>query len=232
MEHLFSDGSLSFVGQDVECIPPWLSKKYGTNTKRIDLSYNRLRSVKGLVGFAELLELVLDNNQLSDDVEFPQVNTLETLTINKNNIKDLETFLSKVKEKLPNLKYLSMLGNEACPNQLSSYENDEEDYQRYRYYTIYCLPKLKFLDSTPVTADERKEAQRVGAYMKVVTSEITESSPTETNKSDKNASNDLYSPLPSTDSREGDHKSSFGKCRYVYYGKHSEGNRFIVNNDL
>jgi len=24
----------------------------------------------------------------------------------------------------------------------------------------------------------------------------------------------------------------FGKCRYVYYGRHSEGNRFIRNNDL
>lgn len=26
--------------------------------------------------------------------------------------------------------------------------------------------------------------------------------------------------------------ASFGKCRYVYYGHHSEGNRFIRNNDL
>ena len=26
--------------------------------------------------------------------------------------------------------------------------------------------------------------------------------------------------------------ATFGKCRYVYYGRHSEGNRFIRNNDL
>ena len=38
----------------------------------------------------------------------------------------------------------------------------------FRYYVLYKLPKLKFLDSRPVKEDERKEAQRVGAYMKIV----------------------------------------------------------------
>ena len=33
---------------------------------------------------------------------------------------------------------------------------------------IYKLPKLKFLDSRSVKEDERKEAERVGAFMKVV----------------------------------------------------------------
>ena len=32
----------------------------------------------------------------------------------------------------PLINYLSLLGNEACPNQLSSFEKDEEDYNRYR----------------------------------------------------------------------------------------------------
>ena len=43
---------------------------------------------------------------------------------------------------------------------------------------------------------------------------------------------DIYSPLPSSTGKEGCHRSSFGKSRYVYYGKHSEGNRFIGNNLL
>ena len=30
----------------------------------------------------------------------------------------------------------------------------------------------------------------------------------------------------------GQTKTSVGVCRYVYYGKHSEGNRFILNDDL
>lgn len=35
----------------------------------------------------------------------------------------------------PSLEYLSLLGNEACPNQLVSPDKDEDDYQRYRFVT-------------------------------------------------------------------------------------------------
>lgn len=42
----------------------------------------------------------------------------------------------------------------------------------FRYYVLYMLPKLNFLDSTPVTEAERKEAQRVGQYTKVVSSDF------------------------------------------------------------
>ena len=44
------------------------------------------RSVKGLIGFDNLRELVLDNNNLSDDLELPKLERLETLTVNKNNV--------------------------------------------------------------------------------------------------------------------------------------------------
>lgn len=44
------------------------------------------RSVKGLVGFTKIKELVLDNNNLTDDVEFPEMDSVETLTVNKNNV--------------------------------------------------------------------------------------------------------------------------------------------------
>ena len=37
-----------------------------------------------------------------------------------------------------------------------------------RYYVLYRLPKLTFLDSRPVKQDERDEAQRVGAHMKIM----------------------------------------------------------------
>lgn len=45
-----------------------------------------VRSVKGLVGFDKLVELVLDNNNLGDDIDFPAMEKLETLTVNKNNV--------------------------------------------------------------------------------------------------------------------------------------------------
>ena len=50
--------------------------------------------------------------------------------------------------------------------------------------------------------------------------------------SEEDSQDESYTPLPRDVAAEGDHKGTFGKCRYIYYGKHSEGNRFIVNNDL
>ena len=69
-----------------------------------------------------------------------------------------------------------MLKNPACPNYFIG--KDSDDYQRYRYsvllvivayhyyryYVLHRLKKLKFLDSTPVSSKERKEAERVGPY--------------------------------------------------------------------
>lgn len=39
----------------------------------------------------------------------------------------------KIRDNLPSLTYLSLLGNKACPDQLTDLENDDEDYQRYRF---------------------------------------------------------------------------------------------------
>jgi len=221
---------LTFAGQDVECIPPWLASKYAANTQRLDLSYNRLRSLKGLTGFNGITELILDNNALTDDVEFPLMENLTTLTINKNNIRNLETFLNKIAGNVPSLTYLSLLGNQACPNQLSSVDKDENDYTRYRLYVLHRLPRLKFLDSTTVTEAERKEGIRVGEYMKVVTAD--DNTVNVRNVPEKETMETPYSALPSSSNTEKGHQSSVGKCRYIYYGKQSEGNRFIENNDL
>ncbi|CAB1312848.1 unnamed protein product [Coregonus sp. 'balchen'] len=68
----------------------------------------------------------------------------------------------------PALQYLSLLGNEACPNQLVSLDKDEDDYQRYRYFVLHKLPTLKFLDTRKVSKTEQQEAEARGAFMKVV----------------------------------------------------------------
>jgi hypothetical protein len=47
-------------------------------------------------------------------------------------LKDLDQVLVLAKKSLPALKYLSLLGNEACPDQLSNHEHDDDDYYRYR----------------------------------------------------------------------------------------------------
>ena len=48
-------------------------------------------------------------------------------------IANLEMLLDKISKNLPSLVYLSLLGNQACPNELSFTDRDEEDYQRYRW---------------------------------------------------------------------------------------------------
>ena len=41
-----------------------------------------------------------------------------------------------------------------------------------------------------------------------------------------------YAALSSELTPEGEHSGTFGMSKYVYYGRHSEGNRFIRNSDL
>ncbi|KAL1513816.1 hypothetical protein ABEB36_003171 [Hypothenemus hampei] len=165
----FEDKRLSYSGQNCTRIPEALIKLYGPKVHSLDLSYNDLVTLKGLGMFSELRELILDNNQLSDSMQLPQLLHLKTLSLNKNHIKNLELLLEQVKHQLPSIEYISLLGNFACPNQLSNYENDEEDYQRYRYFVLYHLPNLKFLDSKGVTEEERREARRRGQFMNIVT---------------------------------------------------------------
>ncbi|XP_013068400.2 leucine-rich melanocyte differentiation-associated protein-like isoform X1 [Biomphalaria glabrata] len=241
LTYTFENGQLSCLDCDVSSIPKELIEDYCNITSRLDLSFNLLESLQGLEHFKFLKELVLDNNTLDNSVDFPVLKELQTLTLNKNKFSDLTDLLDKLVASFPNLTYLSLLGNEACPDQLSSSEKDDEDYQRYRYYVLYRLPKLKFLDSTPVTSSEVSEARRVGPYQQVVRPKaILESSESSTSGSPTN----VYSPLPSEtqDMETADHKeeveelnvarSYWGKNRSRYLGRNSEGNRFITDGIL
>merc|ERR1711916_230000 len=97
------------------------------------------------------------------------------------------------------------------------------------------LPQLKFLDSRTVTAEERAEAERVGAFMRVVRPSVGGSDgvdmPSDTAAA-KTSSEDDYTPLPPSQGREGRHSGSFGQAKYVYHGRGSEGNRFIRDDVL
>uniref|UniRef100_A0A3P8SSD9 Leucine-rich melanocyte differentiation-associated protein n=1 Tax=Amphiprion percula TaxID=161767 RepID=A0A3P8SSD9_AMPPE len=159
---------ISYIGHDCTNIPAFLGDAYGHFAKRLDLSFNQLRSLAGLKMFTELEELVVDNNLLGNDLQLPRLPNLHTLTLNKNRLTDIEALLEHLAAVTPSLEYLSLLGNEACPNQLVSPDKDEDDYQRYRYFVLYKLPQLKFLDTRKVTRKEVMEAQARGAFMKVV----------------------------------------------------------------
>ncbi|XP_055969496.1 leucine-rich melanocyte differentiation-associated protein [Sorex fumeus] len=188
-------------------------------------SISSLVSLEGLGAFRSLEELILDNNQLGDDLALPALPRLHTLTLNKNQISDLECLLDHLAEVTPSLEYLSLLGNVACPNELVSLEKDEEDYKRYRYFVLHKLPNLKFLDARKVTKEEREEALVRGAFMKVVKPKILSDSVAASPESH-------YTPLPSASRELTSHRGVLGKCHYVYYGRNSEGNRFIRDDQL
>jgi hypothetical protein len=230
---LTNGSELSFIGQECSVIPSSLGRTYGEIVTRLDMSFNCLRSIQGLEMFSHLEELILDNNQLDDHIGFPPSDTVNTISLNKNKFLDLELLLLKLKGSYPQLRYLSLLGNPACPDQLSSNDKDEEDYQRYRYYVIHCIPGLKFLDSKPVHVKEFREAKRVGAFMRVIRPEEL------AREQDGEGENDVshgdfltYTPLPLERQQEGGHSGIYGVCKYRYSGRHSEGNRFIRNHDL
>ncbi|XP_026788974.2 leucine-rich melanocyte differentiation-associated protein isoform X1 [Pangasianodon hypophthalmus] len=218
---------VSYIGHDCELIPEFLAAKYGSSAKRLDLSFNQLRSLTGLNAFSQLEELIVDNNLLGNDLRLPRLPQLHTLTLNKNQLSDIEELLEHLQEVTPALEYLSLLGNEACPNQLVSLDKDEDDYQRYRYFVLHKLRNLKFLDSRRVTQIEHLEAVARGAFMKVAKPK------TEQDLSDRRSDTTSmpYTPLPRSKDAKNP-KGVFAKCRYVYYGKHSEGNRFIRNDQL
>ncbi|XP_075073183.1 leucine-rich melanocyte differentiation-associated protein isoform X2 [Mixophyes fleayi] len=227
-EEMVTGTQVSYIGKDCTEIPSFLAQKYGHLARRLDLSFNLLQSLDGLEGFVCLKELILDNNLLGNHVCFPSLPYLHTLTVNKNQISELDYLLDSLALSAPALEYLALLGNQACPNELVSTEKDENDYQRYRYFVLNKLPKLKFLDTRQVTNKEREVASSRGAFMKVVKPKD--------NKVSSGAdfiSPDLpYTPLPSVSRDPANHKGVAGKCRYVYYGKHSEGNRFIRDDQL
>lgn len=65
---------------------------YGHKVHSLDLSYNELTSLKGLEMFPLLRELVLDNNQLTDNLVFPYMPYLHTLSLNKNKVSFLISY--------------------------------------------------------------------------------------------------------------------------------------------
>nr|XP_005988317.1 PREDICTED: leucine-rich repeat-containing protein C10orf11 homolog isoform X1 [Latimeria chalumnae] len=226
---VLSGTQVSYIGQDCEKLPEFLGKEYGHLAKRLDLSFNLLRSLEELKAFTGLEELILDNNLLGNDLRLPRLPHLHTLMLNKNQITELESLLDHLAEATPSLEYLSMLGNQACPNELVSLDKDEDDYQRYRYFVLHKLGNLKFLDTRKVSKKEQEEARVRGAFMKVVKPKDDKVFGDQQGATTAESS---YSPLPSGSRDPTNHKGAFAKCRYVYYGKHSEGNRFIRDDQL
>jgi len=123
----------------------------------------KLRGLEVCAGTLE--ELILDNNQLVRldlRTQFPKLNTL---SLNKNRVShslcsfcslfrilfqmpifcpslqvsNLTFLLNQLTSKVPNLRYLSLLGNPVCPDQLSDERVQESEYANVRKTTFSKL---------------------------------------------------------------------------------------------
>jgi len=127
-----------------------------------------------------------------------------------------------IAKSFPSLSYLSMMKNPACPDMYFS-DGEAEAYQRFRYYVIFRLKKLVLLDATPIDADERKEADKRGHLMSVSRPKNQPKPPVEPVEPVKKKELKEHTPKVATFLAK-------GKARYD--GSNSEGNRFIMNDDL
>ena len=60
------------------------------------------------------------------------VNRMLLVHVCLSQVTDIDGLLTTLAKACPNLRYLSLLGNQACPNELLGSGHDDEDYQRYR----------------------------------------------------------------------------------------------------
>ncbi|PRP83503.1 hypothetical protein PROFUN_04377 [Planoprotostelium fungivorum] len=119
--------------------------KFRHTTRVLDLSHNELDSVEFLSQFHQLATLNLDNNRVSSSHPFlPHLPSLTTLFVNCNRLEDLDAFLEHLRERVPNLQILSLLGNDAC-----GAFSGPPYYYNYRMSVLNKLPKLIQLDSVP-----------------------------------------------------------------------------------
>jgi hypothetical protein len=201
-------------------------KNFGATAKRLDLTDNEIKSGANFDQMTSLEVLVLDKNNVETFENWPVLRNVTTLWLNNNKISDINAAMDFISKTFPNLAYLSMMKNPACPNMYFS-DGEAEAYQRYRYYVIHRLKKLKFLDATPVVPEERKEAEKRGAFLSVARPKSAPKSPEplvpSTPEEPKKKEVKEHTPKVATFLAK-------GKARYD--GSNSEGNRFIMNDDL
>jgi len=106
-----------------------------------------------LARMRNLRELVLDRCGLNSSLELPSLPHLTGLSLARNEIQSLEPLLTMLRSSCPQLRYLNLLCNPACPSQIDGY--DVVAYRQYRSRVLQALPKLTQLDASSVQADEK-----------------------------------------------------------------------------
>ncbi|XP_078036617.1 leucine-rich melanocyte differentiation-associated protein isoform X2 [Augochlora pura] len=152
--------SLSLAFEQLFYMPFDIIENYANTVHTLDISHNKFsRNLQFLAEFENLTSLNLDHNSLDDYTVFPYMPKLQLLWLNHNNIEELYPFVKNLYESVPNLRYLSLMGNKAAPSYLNG--GSFYDYLQYRLYIISWFPHLVHLDDRVVTPEQRKEAKRL-----------------------------------------------------------------------
>jgi hypothetical protein len=143
------------------------------------LDKNGLRGCAGFPVMPAVTTLWFNNNEVVDVVgflddvarAFPAVTYLSCVHARENasgaclNPQPAYQTLTKPFPALAACPPRSCMRNPCSPPLVCVSEDDVQATRRHRLYVAFRLPRLQFLDSSPVTAAERKEAAEKGAYL-------------------------------------------------------------------
>jgi len=214
---------LRLTSQDLSQIPADIAQTKGETIRTLILTNNQIKSLANLEHFKRLETLHLDRNGLSDIDDMPKMPYLHTVWLNNNKIVDMQKILRILTKNCPRLSYLSLLRNPICPSVYFQHGN-EDKYRRYRYTILYHLHGLKYLDTTEVTPKEQKEAMEKGKFLVIKKPSQQQMESTDDAEEEEQAGVEVK---PKTEPA-----AFLGKGKIKYDGRDSEGNRFILNNDL
>jgi len=113
-------------------------KNFGATARRLDLTDNEIKSGALFDQMTALEVLVLDKNNIETFEAWPVMKNVTTLWLNNNKISDINGTMDFIAKTFPNLSYLSMMKNPACPNMYFS-DGEAEAYQRYSFLMLHQL---------------------------------------------------------------------------------------------
>ena len=228
-----------------------------SNIVEVDLSFNQLDNIEALDVFPNLKILLLDHNNLTSLQSFPSLPKLETLSLSYNGIRGQDNLLLNLSQKFPTLKNLNLMKNPVNP----MFDSDEK-YADFRATVKIWIPSLQTLDGTDFSQnmdDIRKKQKEVEAQKsQALKSAGGGKKPLETIPEERKelkggagagqknvAQEDILSDLKKKKqgAAAGGSTYQFNQRAYKKYHStrslverilksHSEGNRFIRNEDL
>lgn len=148
---------LSLAFEDLTSLPGGkIPDELLNSVTSLDLTNNRFENVQFLAEFESLTTISLDHNRIGCLTAFPKLPKLHSLSLNFNRILYTTPFIPSLALQCPNLRFLSLMANEVCPNYLNG--GTEQQNEMYRNFVIRHFPKLEYLDDAPVTSVERRRA--------------------------------------------------------------------------